>query len=92
MINNINVIYIICSRTGVGPRERLPRFSTRSVVIVLSFLLHLPPLSRLVTQAGMVSAEDTLTIKSVRVSAFDCQSIVDNDLPSSWILCLFILP
>jgi len=36
----------------------------------------LSPLGRLVAQAEMVSAEDTPTIKSVRVSVLGCQSIV----------------
>ena len=35
----------------------------------------------------MVPAEGTPTIKLVRVSALGCQSIVDNDVPTSWNLC-----
>jgi len=50
-------------------------------------MLHLPPLGRLVAEAGMVSAEGNPTIKSVRVSALGCQSTVDNDVPDSWNLC-----
>ena len=43
-------------------------------------MFRLPPLGRLISQAGMVLAEGTPTLKSVRVSAFGCQSTVDNDV------------
>jgi len=39
------------------------------------------PLGRPAPQAGMVPVEGTPTLKSVRVSVFGCQSIVDNDVP-----------
>ena len=58
-----------------------------SVTYTLSFLFDLPSFGRVVTQAGRVPAEGTLTIKSVRVSALSCQSTVDNDVPGFWNLC-----
>ena len=69
----------------LGSRERLPCSSLRSVIVTLDFVIRLPPLSRLVSEAGMVPAEGTPTIKSVRMSTLDCT--VDNDVPDSWNLC-----
>ena len=71
----------------LGSRERLLFHSLRSVTVTANFLLHLPPLTRLVSQTGMVPAEGTPTLKSVRVSTLGCQSIIDNDVPGSWNLC-----
>jgi len=80
-------LIIIVLERRLGFRERLFLYSFRSVVVTPSFLFRLPPLDRLVLQAGMVPAEDTPTLKSVRVSTLGCQSTVYNDVPGSWNLC-----
>lgn len=36
---------------------------------------------------GVVPAEDTPTLKSVGMSALECQSTVDHDVPGSWNVC-----
>jgi len=45
------------------------------------FLMCSLPLGRPAPQVGMVPVEGTSTLKSVRVSVFGYQSIVDNDVP-----------
>jgi len=70
-------------------RQRLLFYSLRSIAVTINFLPRLPSLGRLVSQAGMVPAEGTPTLKSVRVSALGCQSTVDNDVLDSWNLHYF---
>ena len=53
--------------------------STWSITSTFSFLLLVVWKHRL--------GEDTLTIKSVRMSVLDCQSNVNNDVLDSWNLC-----
>jgi len=66
---NVVYVFVLILERVLGPRERLLCSSLRSVVTTLSFLLRLPPLVRLVSQARMVPEEGTLMIKSVRLSS-----------------------
>jgi len=74
MICCISVTFLlsIVLERVLKPRKRLFCSSLWSVVITLSFLLCLPPLGRLVAQAGMIPAKDTPTIKSVKVLTLGC--------------------
>jgi len=68
-------------------KERLFFYFLRSITVTVNFLFRLSLLGRLVSQAEMIPAEDTPTLKSVRMSALGCQSTVDNDVLGSWNLC-----
>lgn len=52
----------------------LPSFGLKS------FLFFLSLIDSLVSQAGMIPAEDTSMLKLVRVSALEYQNTVDNEV------------